>query len=95
MEDLSELDDFSTIIKLHYGKEMLILAKWKLTNTKFDLVKVTENSNIFSSSQVFRKRVVLRNFVKFTGKHVANITFFQYVFNNTFSPRRMFARHLR
>ena len=45
-EDLSELDDFSTAIKLHYLKEMIIS---KLSNAKFGLVKITETINIEAS----------------------------------------------
>ena len=45
-DDLSELDDFFTVIKLHYLKEMIIP---KLSNTKFGLVEVTETTNIQGS----------------------------------------------
>ena len=45
-EDLSELYDFSTVIELHYLKEMLIP---KLSNAKFGLVKVTKTTNIDAS----------------------------------------------
>ena len=41
-EELSELDNFSTAIKLHL-KDMIIP---KLSNAKFGLVKVTETANI-------------------------------------------------
>ena len=45
-EDLSKLDDFSTVTKLHYLKGMTIPKLW---NAKFGLVKVTETSNIEAS----------------------------------------------
>ena len=45
-DDLSELDDFFTVIKLHYLKERIIP---KLSNTKFGLVEVTETTNIQGS----------------------------------------------
>ena len=68
-EDLSELDDFSTVIKLHYLKEILIPAKWKRKIQPSWRYRDHRYWSIFSSSQVFHKRVVLKNLAKFTGKH--------------------------
>ena len=50
-EDLSELDDFSTVIKLHYLKEILIPAKWK---HKIQPSWLTETTDIEASFHLHR-----------------------------------------
>ena len=67
-EDLSELDNFSTAIKLHL-KDMIIP---KLSNAKFGLVKVTETANIeaYFHLHCCSARVVLKNLSKLSDTRV-------------------------
>ena len=68
-DDLSELDDFFTVIKLHYLKEMIIP---KLSNTKFGLVEVTETTNIQGSFHLHScsARVGIKDLSKFTERNL-------------------------